>query len=243
VLPVTTLQLNFNAESTWLSSGIKDLDELCGGKGYYRGSTILLSGKAGTGKSSLASAQAVTASRRGEKCLYFSFEESAQQLTRNMLSVGIDMAPLLEKGLLAIQAFRPNFRGIEEHLFEMSAVIDRFEPELVVIDPITNFISVGTCEEVKSMLTRIIDHLKSRGITMVFTALISGSGRPDETETDVSSMVDTWIALDLKLVGNLRHREIYVVKSRGMEHSHEICVLEMSEHGFSLSSLAKEQIV
>ncbi|PKL42641.1 MAG: KaiC 1 [Candidatus Riflebacteria bacterium HGW-Riflebacteria-1] len=242
VLPVTSLQLNFTAESGWVSSGIKDLDKLCGGNGYYRGSSILLSGKAGTGKSSLSSAYASAACLRGEKCLYFSFEESEEQLTRNMLSVGIDMAPLLKQGLLNIQAFRPNYRGLEEHLFEMTAAIEAFQPTCVVIDPITNFVSVGTCEEVKSMLTRIIDHLKSRGITMAFTALTPGSGRPDETETDVSSMVDTWVALDLKLVGNSRRREIYVVKSRGMKHSHEICELEMSKHGFSLRSLAKEQI-
>lgn len=242
VLPITSLKLDFAAESNWVSSGIEDLNRLCGGNGYYRGSSILLSGKAGTGKSSLACAFACAAGLRGEKCIYFSLEESEQQLTRNMRSVGIELTELLEQGSVKIQAFRPNYRGLEEHLFEITAAIEAFQPSCVVIDPITNFITVGSNDEVKSMLTRIIDHLKSRGITMLFTALTPGSGRPDETETQVSSMVDTWIALDLKLVGNSRHREIYVVKSRGMEHSHEICELVMSENGFSLRSLTQEQI-
>lgn len=242
VLPITSLKLDFKAESMWISSGIEDLDKLCGGNGYYRGSSILLSGKAGTGKSSLACAYASASSLRGERCIYFSLEESDKQLTRNMLSVGIDLAPLLEQGLLRVQAFRPNHRGLEEHLFEITAAIEAFQPSCVVIDPITNFVSVGSNEEVKSMLTRIIDHLKNRGITMMFTALTPGSGNPDETETQVSSMVDTWIALDLKLVGNSRHREIYVVKSRGMEHSHEIRELVMSKDGFCLRSLTQEQI-
>lgn len=241
VLPVTSLELNFQASSDRVSTGIKDLDALCGGNGFFRGSSILLSGKAGTGKSSLASAFASAASLRGEKCLYFSFEESEKQLTRNMLSVGIDYAHLLNSGLLEILAFRPNFRGLEEHLFEMAAAIEAFQPTCVVIDPITNFVNIGNCVEVKSMLTRIIDNLKNRGITTLFTALTPGSGRSDETETDVSSMVDTWIALDLKLSGNSRHREIYIVKSRGMKHSHEICELEMSDHGFRIRSFAKEQ--
>lgn len=240
VLPITSLKLNYQAKSEEISSGIKDLDELCGGNGFFRGSSILLSGKAGTGKSSIASAFVSSACLRGEKSLYFSFEESEKQLTRNMLSVGIDFSPLLKDGLLKISAFRPSYRGLEEHLFEISASIEAFKPKCVVIDPITNFVNVGTCNEVKSMLTRIVDNLKIHGITMLFTALTPGSGRPDETETDVSSMVDTWIALDLKLFGNSRRRELYIVKSRGIKHSHEICELKMSNNGFSLGSLAKE---
>lgn len=241
VLPITSLNLDCPTSAERVSTGVGELDAMLGQAGYFKGTTVLVSGKAGTGKSSLAAAFAAAACARQERCLYLAFEESAAQLTRNMRSVRIDLEAGITRGLLTIQAFRPTFRGLEEHLIAMTEAIDKLTPGCVVMDPITNFISVGSPEDVRSMLTRFIDHLKTRGITLFFTALTAGSGRSDETGTDVSYLVDTWIALDVQVVGNTRHRELYVVKSRGMDHSRETRELILSSHGLSLRSLRTEE--
>jgi circadian clock protein KaiC len=210
---------------------------MLGGQGYFRGSTVLVSGKAGTGKSTLSAAFVEAACRRNESVLYLALEESASQLCRNMRSVGIDLAPWMEKGLLSIKAFRPTAAGLEEHLVEILDWVDRLGPRCVVMDPITNFVTQGALEEVKSMLMRVFDHLKTQGVTLFLTALTPGSGRPDETETDVSSLIDTWIALDLAPVGPSRRRELRIVKSRGMPHQHEAMEMIMSAEGLSLRDI------
>jgi circadian clock protein KaiC len=237
VLPTSSLLLDQVALSERVSTGVAGLDQMVGGNGYFKGSTVLVSGKAGTGKSTLAAAFVAASCARNERCLYFAFEESAAQLSRNMRSVGIDLESWLKMALLTMQATRPTFFGLEEHLESMISAIDRIEPACVVIDPITDFLSAGAQPEIKAMLIRVIDYLKSRGITLLATALTAGSGRTDETAGKVSSLVDTWIALDLEVVGYARRREIYVVKSRGMEHSQETCELLMSSAGLSVRGL------
>jgi circadian clock protein KaiC len=237
VLPITSLHLDHSAGFERVSTGVKDLDEMLEGKGYFRATTVLVSGRAGTGKSSLAAAFALAACERGERCIYFSFEESSAQVARNMKSVGIDLDPWLKKDLLTIRAFRPTFRGLEEHLVSVEQATEKVKPTCVVIDPITNFVTVGGVEEVKAMLTRILDFLKHRGVTLLMTALTTRSARLDETNTYMSSLVDAWIALDLEPIGHARRRAIHIVKSRGMEHSYETRDLLMSSHGLSLGNL------
>jgi len=240
VLPLTSLLLDQKVSDERVSTGVRRLDEMLAGKGYFRGTTVLVSGKAGTGKSSLAAAFAAASSARNEHCLYFAFEESALQLARNMRSLGIDLDKWTKGSLFTLQATRPTFLGLEEHLVGMIKLIDTLRPSCVVIDPITNFLSAGDQPEIKAMLMRLIDYLKSREITLLLTALTGGSYRPDETEEKVSSLVDTWIALDLEVVGHARRRQIYIVKSRGMEHSRETFELVMSINGLSLRGLKRD---
>lgn len=239
VLPITAVTLDHPVSQDRISTGVADLDAMLGGEGYFRGSAMLVSGKAGTGKSSLSAAFARAASERGESCLYLSFEESAGQIVRNMRSVGIDLTPGLERRLLTIRCFRPTYFGLEEHLVAMTEAIDEIRPACLVMDPITNFVSVGAPEEVRSMLARLMDHLRTQRVTLFMTALTAGSGHSDETEANVSSMIDTWIALDQQEIDHARERHLYVVKSRGMEHSHSTRRLVMSRHGLSLETLAE----
>jgi circadian clock protein KaiC len=234
VVPITSLNLDYRAFDERVSTGVTEIDELLGGHGYFKATTVLVNGRAGTGKSSLAAAFVRAACERGERCLYFSFEESEAQFTRNMKSIGIDLDPWLRKELLVVRSFRPTLRGLEEHLVSIAEETEAIDPSCVVIDPITNFITVGDAEEVKSMLTRIVDLLKRRGATLLMTALMTGTSRLDESEIDVSSLVDTWIALDMELMGEVRRRSIYVVKSRGMEHSHQTRELVLSPRGPTL---------
>jgi circadian clock protein KaiC len=235
VFPISSLQLNHVAGIRRVSTGIKDLDTMLEDKGYFEGTTVLISGKAGTGKSSLAATFALAAVDRGERCLYFSFEESGSQIERNMKSLGMDLGPSLESGLLTILAFRPTFRGLEEHLVAILRETEKIKPSCVVMDPITNFVSQGGVAEVKSMLTRVLDVLKRQRITLLMTALTRGDMRRlSETEVNLSSLVDTWIALDLEFTGEKRRRSLYVVKSRGMGHSHKTSEMIMSARGLSL---------
>ncbi len=240
VFPIISVGLDNVAAEERISTGVHDMDNLLEGKGYFRGSTVLISGNAGTGKSSLAMAFAVGASMRGEHCIYFTFEESASQLTRNLRSIGVDIAPHLKKGTLNIQASRPTFRGLEEHLVAMTAAVEEFRPACVVMDPITDFTSVGVDLEVKSMLTRGIDYFRHQGITLVLTALTSGVTESNGEDPMISSLIDTWVSLQLRTLGNRHRREIFIIKSRGMQHSSETLEMKMSSQGLSLLSIKQD---
>lgn len=221
IMPITSLTLNYSISTQRITSGIPRLDAMLEGKGFYRGSTILISGTAGTGKSSISASFASATCQRGERCLYFAFEESPSQIMRNMKSIGIDLEPFVKKGLLEFHAIRSTFYGLETHLVRMQKFIDDFKPAVVVVDPITNLISTGDQNEVKSMLTRLIDYLKAKQITALFTNLTHMAGL-ESTESEVSSIMDTWILLrDIELSGE-RNRGIYILKSRGMAHSNQI---------------------
>jgi circadian clock protein KaiC len=235
VLPVTSLKLEHKVSDEIISSGVPGLDEMFTRKGWYRGSSILLTGTAGTAKTTLAASFAAETCRRGERCLYFAFEESPAQLMRNMLSVGIDLKPYVEQGLLHIEASRPTLNGLERHLVTLHKTIADFRPQAVVIDPISNLVSVGSLSEVRSMLTRMIDFLKISGITALFTALISGRhGQLELTEEGVSSLVDTWISVrDLEGVGE-RNRGLSILKARGMSHSNQVREFLVTDHGIQL---------
>jgi len=242
VIPITSIDLNHEAYPERVSTGVSDMDEMLGGQGYFKAKTALITGIAGAGKSSVAAAFALATCKRGERCLYFSFEESAAHVTRNMKSLGIDLVPWIDTGLLRMRSFRPTFRGLEEHLVSVAQQTDAHNPTCVVMDPITNFVTVGDEEEVKSMLTRILDLLKRRGVTLLMTALTTGAQKSEETEMRLSSMVDTWVVLDSEPASRTYRRTIRVVKARGMAHSHATRELVMSSAGLSVKDLPVEEM-
>jgi circadian clock protein KaiC len=236
VLPITSIRLDHKAPAGRVPSGVKELDDMLGGKGYYRGSSILLSGTAGTGKSSLSAAFVDAACRRGERCLYFSFEESTGQIIRNMRSIGIDLSPHVKKGLLQFHVARPTLYGLEMHLVTMHELIKQNKPDIVILDPITDFFAVGSHAEVKSILTRIIDFLKANQITALFTSYTE-EDTPNESVVGVSSLIDTWISLrNLENRGE-RQRGLFILKSRGMAHSNQIRSFELTDDGIKIGAL------
>ena len=234
VLPISSLGLDHAAPEERISSGIARVDGMLGGKGFYRGSSILISGTSGTGKTSVTAHFVDAACRRGERCLFFAFEESPRQIVRNMRSIGIDLQPWLRKGLLLFQAARPTYGGIEEHLLVTHKRIGSFRPSVVVVDPVTNLIMVSTPNEVRSMLTRLVDFLKTEGITSIFTSLTEAGGSLEASEVDISSLMDTWLLLRSVEVGGERNRALYVLKSRGMEHSNQIREFVLTNDGLRL---------
>ena len=234
VLPITSLGLQHEASEERISTGVPRLDAMLGGVGVYRGASVLISGTAGTGKTSLASHAADATCRRGERCLYFAFEESENQLVRNMRSIGLDLMPWLKAGLLRFHATRPTAYGLETHLAALHKLVSDFQPRVVIVDPITNFLKAGTHAETESMLMRLIDFLKARQITALFTSLTSGGIVQEQTEVGISSLTDTWLLLrDIELGGE-RNRAMYVLKSRGMAHSNQIREFILTDHGVEL---------
>jgi circadian clock protein KaiC len=234
VLPITTQALDHPASDQRVSTGVPDLDAMLRGGGPYRGSSVLISGTAGTGKSSISAHFADASCRRGERCLYFAFEESVNQITRNMRSIGIDLAPWTKKGLLRFVPGRPTLTGLEMHLAVMHKLVRDFEPRLVIVDPISNLSEAGTTRDATAMLSRLLDFLKAQGITTLFTALTSGGGVLEGTDLSVSSLIDTWLLLrDIELGGE-RNRGMYVLKSRGMRHSNQIREFLLTDSGIEL---------
>jgi len=234
VLPISSLGLDHHAPLERISTGIERLDGMMGGKGFFRGSSILMSGTSGTGKTSVAAHFVDAACRRGERCLYFAFEESPRQIVRNLRSIGIDLEPWMKNGLLQFHAARPTYGGIEEVLLVTHKQIASFQPNVVVVDPITNLLTVSTMNEVRSMLTRLIDVLKTQQITALFASLTAAGGDLETNEADVSSLMDTWLLLKTVEVGGERNRAMYVLKSRGMNHSNQIREFVITNDGVRL---------
>jgi len=239
VLPVTSLGLEHIVSNERISSGITALDAMLEGKGYYRGSTVLVSGTAGVGKTSIAAHFAEAACKRGERVLFFCFEESPNQLMRNMLSIGIKLEPWVKKGLLQFQATRPTFYGLEMHLSVTHKIVSVFKPDIVILDPINTFVIGDKDLEVKTMLMRIVDFLKANQITALFTSLTSSQNSLESSDAGISSLIDTWLLLrDIELYGE-RNRGMYVLKSRGMANSSEIREFILSDHGVELREVYK----
>src|SRR5437762_9284348 len=241
VLPITSLGLQHSVSPSRLSTGVPDLDEMVGGKGYFRGSSILVSGTAGSGKTSLAGYFAEAACRRGESALYFAFEESAAQITRNMQSIGLDLEPCLRKGLLQIHAARPTTSGLEGHLSAMHRLVEEKKPRVVVVDPISNLIAVGTSLEVKAMLARLIDFMKVRQVTALFTSLTIDEGYPEGTDIGISSFMDTWLVLRNMDRNGERIGTLDVLKSRGMPHSNQVREFLLTSKGLKLLEVVRDQ--
>lgn len=234
VLPVTSLGLEHVVSNKRISSGINALDKMLEGKGYYRGSTVLISGTAGVGKTSVAAHFAEAACKRGERVLYFCFEESPNQLMRNMRSIGIKLEHWVEKGLLQFQATRPTLYGLEMHLAVTHKAVNAFKPDVVILDPINTFIIGDKENEVKTMLLRIVDFLKLNQITALFTSLTSNESALENSDVGISSLIDTWLLLrDIELNGE-RNRGMYVLKSRGMANSNQIREFILTNHGVEL---------
>ena len=236
VVPITSATLEHAVSTERVSSGIAGLDEMLGGEGFFRGSSILISGTAGTGKSIACAHFADAACRRGERTLYFAFEEAPAQIQRNMLSVGIDLAPHVASGLLRFRATRPTLYGLEAHLARILRDLNEFQPTVVVLDPVTALIASSGAADVRALTTRLIDSLKIAGMTAIFTTLTSLQGGDflELTEIGISSLVDTWILLrDIELGGE-RNRGIYILKSRGMAHSNQIREFLITSEGVRL---------
>jgi circadian clock protein KaiC len=234
VLPVTSLGLQHQVSSERISSGVPRLDTMLGGEGFFRGTTILASGTAGTGKTSLAAHFVDAACRRGERCIYFSFEESQGQLIRNMRSIGLNLEQWTKKNLLQFHSSRATFYGLEMHLAIIHKIVHEFQPEAVVIDPIGSLIQAGNRRDAHTMLIRLIDFLKQRQVTAFLTNLISGGDAVEKTDVEVSSIVDTWLFMrDIELDGE-RNRALYVLKSRGMAHSNQLREFLLTPRGIDL---------
>lgn len=234
VLPISSLGLTYGVTTERVSSGVPRLDAMLGGMGYYKGTSVLISGTAGTGKSSLSAAFVDSVCRKGGRALYFSFEESPAQIVRNMASIGFDLGRYVKKGLLKMHSVRPTISGLEAHLVGVHKLVTEFKPQAVVMDPITNMTAVGETEEVKSMLTRMIDYLKNQGITAVFTSLTAGGAAMEQSEVGISSLMDTWLLVKFLESEHERNRILYVLKSRGMAHSHQMREFQLTDNGIRL---------
>lgn len=232
ILPVTSLKLDKAVSTKRISSGVPSLDAMFGGKGFFKGSSILVSGSSGTGKTSIAAYFADAVCRRKEKCMFFAFEESPQQIIRNMRSIGLHLDQHVKKGLLDFHSYRPGLYGLEMHLTNIYKLVKKFNPSTIIIDPITNFGSVGLLGEINAMLLRLLDHLQNEGITVMLTALNSGAS--EHIDENVSSLVDAWILVrDVETNGE-RNRDLYVMKSRGMAHSKKVREFVITSKGLLL---------
>jgi len=237
VLPITSLQLDHGASKERVSTGIPKLDEMLDGRGVFRGSSVLVSGSPGTGKSSIAARCVEAACQRGERALLFAYEESATQIVRNMRSIGIDLEPWLKKGLLQIHASRPTLQGLEQHLVHMHTVVQAFRPAVVAVDPISNLTMDRDGMEVKSTLMRLIDFLKKDNITAIFTSLTTGgsaSSASEDSQIGMSSIMDTWLLLRNIEYNGERNRMLYVLKARGIAHSNQVREFILTHEGIDL---------
>jgi circadian clock protein KaiC len=234
VLPITALALDHPVSLERVSTGLPRLDSMLGGSGLFRGSSLLITGTAGAGKTSLAAHAADASVKRGERCLYFAFEESPAQIKRNMRSIGIDLEKGTESGMLRFRASRPTLHGLEMHLATMHREIVDFDPRLVIVDPVTNLTSSGSETEINAMLMRLIDFLKSRQVTALFTSLTSGAEAIEQTAVGISSLMDTWLLVRIIEEGGERNRGLYVLKSRGMPHSNQVREFVMTHRGVEL---------
>jgi circadian clock protein KaiC len=238
VLPITSLGLQHAASNERITTGIPRLDAMLGGRGYYRGTTVLVSGSAEGGKTSIASQFVDATCKRGERCLYLSLEESPGQLSRNMRSIGLDLAPWIKQGLLVLRSERATSQGLELHLATVHKQVEDLQPQVVVFDPISSVIRAGTRRDASTMLTRLIDFLKMKNITALLTSLTSDKeGYLEQTDVDVSSLVDTWLLLRDVENGGERNRLLYVLKSRGMEHSNQVREFLLTDHGIELQDV------
>jgi len=234
VLPITSIGLTHKAPTQRISTGNARLDNMLDGDGFYRGSSILVSGTAGTGKSTIAAHFVNAACQRGERALVFAFEESQDQIIRNMRSIGIDLEPCVKRGLLRFQNARPSNFGLEVHLALIHKAVCEFNPSVVVVDPITNFVTIGNEQETKAMLTRLIDLLKTRQITSVFTSLTGSASDVEDSEVGVSSLMDTWILVKNVESNGERNRGLYILKARGIAHSNQVREFRLTDHGMEL---------
>jgi circadian clock protein KaiC len=234
ILPITSMGMTHEVGTGRVSSGVPRLDAMMGGRGYYRGSSVLVSGTAGSGKTSLAAHFAHAATERGERCLWFAYEESSSQIIRNMRSIGIDLAPAVRRGTLRIHAEQAANCGLEMHLATIHRRVKQFGPRVVIIDPVSDFVALGSDGEIKAMLTRLVNFFKMQRVTALFTSLTGGGTFVESTEVGVSSLMDSWLLLRDLQNGAERNRVLHLVKSRGMSHSNQVREFLLTDHGVEL---------
>jgi len=234
VLPISSLGLDYGVASERVSTGVRQVDAMFGGEGYFRGSSVLISGTAGSGKTSLAAAFVAAACRRGERCLYLAFEESPAQIVRNMASIGCDLSTWVRRGRLRFRAVRATLYGLEQHLVAIHKLVDELGPAAVVMDPVGTLSHVGDPREVTALLTRVIDSLKTRGVTALFTSLTEGGAADEKTDAGISSLMDTWVLLRHVETDGERRRLMYILKSRGMAHSTRVREFVLTDRGIVL---------
>jgi circadian clock protein KaiC len=234
ILPITSMQLAHEAGTERVSSGVQGLDVMMGGKGYYRGSSVLVAGTAGTGKTSLAAHFAHAATSRGERCLWFAYEESPSQIIRNMRSIGIDLATAVRRGTLRIHAEQSSKFGLEMHLATIHKHLRDFGPRVVIVDPVTDFVALGSEGEIKAMLTRLVNFFKMQDVTALFTSLTGAGTFAESSDVGVSSLMDSWLLLRDLQNGAERNRVLHLVKSRGMAHSNQVREFLLTDHGVEL---------
>ncbi len=237
VVPITSLKLDAPVPRERISTGVPQLDVMFGGKGYYRGSTVLVTGGSGSGKTSLACHFVNAACRRGERCLYLATEESSGQVLRNMRSIGLDLEPWVRRDLLRFNSTRPIAMGLEMYLSGAYKAIREFQPHVVIVDPVTGFEASGTQDDAKAMLMRLIDFIKMRKTTGLFTSLTEGGSPADTSDAGISSLIDTWILLRNLEASGERNRGLYILKSRGMAHSNQIREFRLTSHGVELADV------
>jgi circadian clock protein KaiC len=237
VMPVTSAGLDHMASDERISSGIADLDVMLEGRGYFRGSSVLVSGMAGSGKSSIAAQFVDNACRNGERCIFFALEEASAQIIRNMRSIGLDLQQWVDRGLLRFQAHRPTVFGLETHLATMHRDVEEFAPTVVAIDPLSSLLHAGERSDAQAMILRLVDFLKSRGVTALFTSLTHGHVEHAMTDMQVSSLMDTWLLLCNRESNGEHNRQLYLIKSRGMAHSNQVREFVMTHDGILLREL------
>jgi len=237
VFPITSLALTSKAYHDRVSSGIKELDEMLDNKGFYRGTAVLISGSAGSGKTSIAAQYAASVCKGGKKAIYFSFEESEDQLLRNMRSIGLGLKKWVNKGDLKFVSNRGSGYGLEAHLVLAHKVIDEFKPDAVIMDPINTLLESGTLDEAKAMLARLLDFIKNKGVTLLMTDLAIRGEISEATEIGISSLCDVWIKLNMSVEGRTKQRLLNILKARGMKHSHEVRNLMISDKGLSIKDI------
>jgi len=234
VMPITSANLDHIAPDERISSGIADLDVMLEGRGFFRGGSVLVSGMAGSGKSSIAAQFANSACRSGERCIYFALEESPAQITRNMRSIGVDLQHWVDNGLLRFSAHRPSLFGLETHLATMHRDVEEFRPTAVIIDPLSSLLNSGQKHDVQAMIVRLVDFLKSQAVTTMFTSLTHGGVETAMTDIAVSSLMDTWLLLYNRESNGEHNRQLYLIKSRGMAHSNQVREFIMTHDGIAL---------
>jgi circadian clock protein KaiC len=234
VLPITSLGLNHKISNERIGTGVRRLDAMLGGRGFFRGSSVLLTGTPGTGKTIVAANIASAACRRGERALFFSFEESPSQIIRNMHSIGLHMDAFVKGGLLRFHSARPSLYGLEMHLATMFKEIASFRPQVVIVDPVTSLMDSGTPSECRAMVTRLVDYLKAKHVTTIFTSMTQGGHALQQSEASMSSLMDTWLLLQDFEGNGERNRVLYVLKARGMAHSNQVREFLISKNGVDL---------
>ncbi len=235
VIPLTSITVDYEASTERISTGIPRLDTMLGGQGFYRGNSVMVTGGAGTGKSSLAAHLALATCQRGKRCLYFAFEESQEEVMRNMRSIGVDLRPQVAAGLLKFRSSRATMFGLEMHLAMMENEIAAFQPHVVILDPVSNLLSIGSFNEVRAMVSRLVDFLKGRGITSLLTSLSMTD--PPESDVGVSSLVDTWMLLTNFEANGEQTRLLRILKSRGSAHSSQVREFIMTDRGVRLEDV------